>query len=124
MSLRELVDHALEPAWRPSVDTELGVVACRILAGASWPFSVRLLACHGDRIAGVNIPEGITPAPASGIELLLIRKAAKLTQREIAERLGTSRRYVGLLESAWRPSRAAIARYVAAVEAAAAELEP
>jgi hypothetical protein len=51
-----------------------------------------------------------------GRDLAAERVRRGLLQRDVAARLGVTARRVGSLEAAWRPSPAAVARYVAVLD--------
>ncbi|MGO9179317.1 MAG: helix-turn-helix domain-containing protein [Candidatus Limnocylindrales bacterium] len=51
-----------------------------------------------------------------GRDLAAERVRRGLLQRDIAARLGVSRRRIGAIETAWRPSAAAVQRYLGALE--------
>jgi len=51
-----------------------------------------------------------------GRDLAAERVRRGLLQRDIAARLGVTARRIGTIEAAWRPSRTAVARYLAALD--------
>ncbi len=51
-----------------------------------------------------------------GRDLAAERVRRGLRQRDIAARLGVTARRVGSIEAAWRPSRTAVARYLAVLD--------
>lgn len=63
----------------------------------------------------------IVRAPATGIGLMVIRRRAGLNQEAVAAVMGVNRTRVSHLEGMYRPPRAAVSRYLVAVEKARAE---
>jgi len=57
----------------------------------------------------------------TGLDLKLRRVAREVRQTELAQHYGTSRQRITRLEAERRPTLAAVARYLTALDAAAAE---
>ncbi|MGI8830539.1 MAG: helix-turn-helix domain-containing protein [Candidatus Limnocylindria bacterium] len=58
----------------------------------------------------------IATAPRTGLDLRLRRTAAMVTQTQLAAAIGVSRQAVSNVEALYRPSEAAVARYLTALE--------
>jgi DNA-binding transcriptional regulator YiaG len=63
----------------------------------------------------------IATAPETGIDLMVARRQAGLTQWDVAAAMGVNRQRISALERMFRPPHKAIERFLAAVESAAAK---
>jgi transcriptional regulator with XRE-family HTH domain len=57
----------------------------------------------------------IATAPETGIDLMVARRQAGLTQWDVAAAMGVNRQRISALERSFRPPRRAIERYLAAL---------
>lgn len=62
----------------------------------------------------MDITKVITSGP-SGLDLLVARRRAGLTQQEVADAMGVSRPRVAYLEARYHPPNKAVARYIEAL---------